>query len=76
MAMALTQAALLVFLVDAVAFNDIGLDGYWWSSTRGPWPKLIGNWGVRGLSWNHRYVDESRPNKRGVNGFSVRCLAN
>ena len=50
------------------AFNSIGFDGYWWSSTEG---SALNAW-YRYLGYYNGVVSRSNVYKK--NGFSVRCL--
>ena len=49
-------------------FNDVGNDGYWWSSTEF---NATFAW-YRGLNYTNGFIGRNFSNKK--NGFSVRCL--
>ena len=52
------------------SFNNVGLNGYWWSSTH------YGNGGIhRELYFSYSTV-KSYSQSNGSNGLSVRCLRN
>jgi uncharacterized protein (TIGR02145 family) len=52
------------------SFSNMGLFGYWWSSTEDE--EAPGSAYIRKLGYNVGYINETTPGKR--SGFSVRCL--